>query len=337
MPSPSTAVMQATRSGRVECEHPVDVAVVGLDGALVGGAGDPGRRTYWRSAAKPFQAMPLIDSGAADRLGLSSKMLALACASHSSEPEHLAVAQQMLTLAGATEADLACGPHPSISPERRDELLRAHTALSPVFNNCSGKHAGMLLLAQHLKAPRAGYQDPGHPVQARILEVVQRLSGLPADAIEIGTDGCTAACFYLSLEGMARAWMHLGQDEAPAPERLRDAMWAHPWLVAGSGRACTAVLEAAPGRVLAKVGAEGLYCGAIRDAQRGVGIALKVRSGDGRMSPVALISVLRALDAQFGFQLPLSAWADFERPAVLDTRGRPVGHLQARPGLSLRL
>ncbi len=135
---------------------------------------------------------------------------------------------------------------------------------------------------------------------------------------------------------MARAWMHLAHDDTRPMRRLRNAMWSHPFLVAGTGRACTAVMAAAPERVLAKVGAEGLYCGAVQDADNGVGFALKVHSGDGRMSPVALIKVLRDLDQKFAFGLALDAWHDIEHPVVLDTTEQNVGELTARGALEFR-
>ena len=239
-------VVDVTRSGHIESQHLVDVAIIGHDGALLAAAGDPTRRTFWRSAAKPFQALPLLETGAADAFGFDDAMLALACASHSSEPTHVALARAMLAQGGNAESDLACGPHPSISAAQRDALLCAGVTLTSIHNNCSGKHAAMLALAKHLHVETAGYQAEGHPVQTSIFDVVQRMTGLNADAIAIGHDGCTAACFFLSLEGMARAWMHLGHDDDDGPRRLRQAMWAHPHLVAGQGRTCTDILAAAP-------------------------------------------------------------------------------------------
>jgi L-asparaginase II len=321
--------IEATRGDVVESVHRVSVAVVQADGSLVAEAGDPRRVTFWRSAAKPFQALPLLEDGAADALGLTTEELALACASHSSEPSHLAVAEGFLRRIGATAADLACGPHIPLSPAVADRVTREGIALTPLWSNCSGKHAGMLALARHHAWPMAGYTQPGHPVQGRILAEVARWTALPVTGIRTATDGCTAVTFALPLTAMAGAWARFGSAAAPGPGRLRSAMVAHPGLVAGTGRLCTELMAAGRGRVLAKVGAAGVYCAALPEL--GLGVALKVADGDSAAAAPALLAVLGALLARAGLGresdfFPIEARVGHP---IANTRGITVGVVRA--------
>lgn len=282
-----------TRGDRPESVHEVSIAVVDGGGRLVGAAGDPGLVTFWRSSAKPFQAIPVVASGAADRFGFGPPELALACASHSSEPAHVALAARMLTAIGATEADLACGPHPPLSEAVARDLARAGRDPTPVMSNCSGKHAAMLALCRAAEWPLSGYERGDHPAQRRILETIAAWTGVPADRIPAAVDGCQLPTYALPLEAMARAWARLATTTDAAASRVRDAMMAEPFLVAGTGRACTDLMAAWPGGLCAKIGAEGVYCAALPAA--GLGLALKVASGDMRAAPVALVAVLRQL------------------------------------------
>jgi L-asparaginase II len=321
--------IEATRGDLVESVHRVSVAVVQADGRLVAEAGDPSQVTFWRSSAKPFQALPLLEDGAADAFGLTPPELALACASHSSEPAHLAVAAGFLRRIGASVDDLACGPHTPLSPVVADRVVREGIALTPLWSNCSGKHAGMLALARHHRWPTAGYNLPDHPVQRRILDEVARWAEVPAAEIRTATDGCTAVTFALPLTAMAGAWARFGSAPTPGPARLRSAVTAHPDLVAGTGRLCTELMAAWPGRVLAKVGAAGVYCAALPEL--GLGIALKVADGDWAAPAPALLAVLRALLGRAaparGYDLaPFALHA--ERP-IANTRGATVGAVRA--------
>lgn len=325
-----------TRSGRIESQHRVHVAVVDVNGAVVAAAGDLHSLTCWRSAAKIFQASVAVDTGAADAFNFDDRALALACGSHSGEAAHLEVAAGMLARCGCTEAHLACGPHPSLSARVRRAHLRVGTTLSALHNNCSGKHAAMLATAQHLGSPSDavvavdGYERPDHPVQRAILQRVSAVSGVAVDDVGLATDGCRAVSFYLPLQAMARAWAHAGVDDGTFA-RLRKAMWQHPVLVAGEGRACTDFLAAgAEGeRLLVKIGAEGVYCAAL--PQAGLGIALKVESGDARIAPIALAGILRDLDGDL--HLPHAAWATLAAPPVKDTRGDVVGETRLQTHL----
>jgi len=334
--SSSTFHVEATRGPLTESVHSVAVAVVHADGRLIASSGDSGYVTWWRSAAKPFQAMPLVEDGVTERFGLDDAELALACASHSSEGLHLETVDRFMAKVGVRESDLACGIHPPISPDVATTVLCGTATMTPKWSNCSGKHTGMLALAKHHGWPLEGYNAAGHPVQDRILEVLTRWTDLGRDAIAIAPDGCTAACFALPLRNMALAYARLGASDDGAPRRITRAMMTHPFLVAGTGRLCTDLMAGWPGNIIAKVGADGIYCAALR--WLGLGIALKVLDGDGRASQVALLEVIRqvldrgatANSAAYSLE-PLAAYA---RSSIVNTRGVITGEL--RPAGVLR-
>lgn len=333
----SQLTVEATRGDLVESVHQVSCVVADASGRQVAEAGTPSGVTWWRSAAKPFQAMPLVEDGAADRWGLGDEELAIACASHSSEPRHLEVVGRLMERAGIAEQDLACGPHPPLSPAVHRELLRSGQQPTARWSNCSGKHAAMLALARHHGWPLAGYCDPGHPVQQRILRSILEWTGLEAHQVAIGVDGCAAPCFGLPLAAMAAAWARFAASPLPAAGRLRRAMLAHPFLVAGTGRPCTEIMAAWPGQVIAKIGAEGVYGAALPGA--GLGVALKVMDGDMRSSALALVAVLRQLAGHPGLQFPpgdaaaLGSWVD---PLIRNTRETVTGRLQVSGSLVFR-
>jgi L-asparaginase II len=319
--------VESTRGDWVESVHQVSVAVVNGQGRLVARAGDPGLSTFWRSAAKPFQAMPMVADGAADRFGFSPRELALTCASHSSEPVHLEVAESMLRKVGLTERALACGVHPPLSPAVAESVLRHGIVMTPRWSNCSGKHAGMLAMALHHDWALAGYEGREHPLQRRILAEVVRWTGCPEESLHFGVDGCTVVCFGLPLQGMALAYARFAASEEPAAVRLRESMASFPELIAGQGRLETDLGQATAGLAIAKVGADGIYCAALPHAE--LGVALKVHDGDMRSSGPALLAVLRALGSRFdlGFdarELPPEVTRHGELP-TLNTRGAVTG------------
>ncbi len=326
---------EATRGGVPESVHRISVAVVDPSGQLIARSGDPGLRTFWRSAAKPFQALPFAADGAADRFGFSDTEVALACASHSSEPAHVALAEGMLRRLGRTEADLACGPHLPLSPVIAATVAREGIQMSPAWSNCSGKHAGMLATAMHHGWSLQGYERLEHPLQQRILAEVSRWSGEPADSIGLAVDGCTAVSFALPLAAMARAYARFGTSSEPAVVRIRNAMMAHPWLVAGTGRSCTDLMAALPGRLAVKLGADGIYSAVL--LRSGLGIALKVEDGDMRASPAALVAILRDLARRAEPDLTVALEGPsverHARLAIHSTRGQVTGYLQIVGGL----
>jgi L-asparaginase II len=329
-------LVEATRGGAVESVHPVSVAVTDTDGRLLADSRHPALVSFWRSAAKPFQAMPLVEDGAADRFHFGEQELALSCASHSSEPAHLAVVDRMLKRIGLTEDALACGPHEPLDARVARDVIRQGTTLTPRWSNCSGKHAGMLALALHKGWPTSGYQKRGHPLQDRIERTVAQWTGIAPSELLHAVDGCTVVCFGLPLSGMATAYARFGASREPAPSRLRQAMMAHPHLVAGTGRFCTELMAALPGQIVAKVGAEGVYSAAL--PAQGVGITLKVEDGDSRAAPVALYAVLCQLLPVLGVNAaPLAALAHRGTVSTVNTRGEVTGALRAAGSLRFRV
>ena len=329
----SECAVEVTRGGVVESVHRVHAAVVDAGGRLRAFAGDPDRVTFLRSAAKPLQALPLVEDGAFERFGVSLEELALCCGSHSGSAEHTRVAARILEKAAVTGEALACGPHPPFDDEARRELAEAHLEPGRIHNNCSGKHAGMMLLARARGWDPADYHRPGHPVQQRMLVEVARWTRMPVEAIAQATDGCGVVCFALPLRQMAVAFAGFAaavRAGERGPSLVFEAMTTFPRMVAGEGRICTELMRQAAGRLFAKVGAEGVYCVGVPGAE--LGIALKVEDGAARAVAPAILGVLRELDLisedDFG------ALHHHAYPELLNTRGEPVG--QVRPAISLQ-
>jgi L-asparaginase II len=291
-------LVHVLRDERVESIHRGHVAVVDAQGNLLAWAGEPRALVFPRSAFKPFQALPLVESGAFARSGLGTDALALIAGSHSGTDRHAALARTILAAAHADETMLRCGVHPPYDDATAERLRLAHEDPTPVRHNCSGKHAGMLLLARFLGAPLDTYADPDHPVQRRIFDRFATLLGEPWTDPEPAIDGCSAPTPRMPLATLARAFALLatGRDAEGAPvpalAQIRDAMQEHPELVAGPGRLDTLLMRAVPSAV-AKAGAEAVH--AIGLVDRGVGIAVKVEDGTRRALGPAVTSVLEAL------------------------------------------
>ncbi len=330
----SDLTIEVVRGEAVESRHAVSVAVTDVDGRRVAIAGDPAFPTFMRSAAKPFQAMPSVLDGAFDRFKVTSEELAVACASHNSEARHVTIVRAFLARLDCSETDLACGPHRSLAIDLGVRLPgeKPPDDLQPpsrVASNCSGKHTLMLALARTHGWPIAGYHRPDHPVQRRCREEVARWSGVPVPDIVEGTDGCGVVAFRLPLHAMATAFARLGVSDAPEAVLIRNAMMTHPDLVAGAQRLCTEVMQTFPGEIVAKVGADGVYGAAL--PKRGLGLALKVESGDNRGAMVALITVLEQLGLNPN---PSKRLLRFARLAVINTREEVVGRVRPRGKLS---
>jgi len=327
------SVVEVTRGAVVESRHRVHVAVVDADGMLRAFSGDPEGVTFWRSAAKPIQALAVVDDGACERFGLTARELALICGSHSGTAAHVRVAESILEKIGLTAEALACGPHAPFDREARRGL--EEQGLEPVrlHNNCSGKHAGMMAVARARGWDPDGYHRVEHPVQARLLAEVARWTQLPAEAIGLGVDGCGVVCYALPLRNMALAYASLAaaaRRGERGPATVVEAMAAHPEMVAGEGRICTALGRITEGRVFAKLGAEGVYCVGVPGAE--LGIALKVEDGSTRAVAPAVAGVLRELDLisedDFG------ALHGFVFHELSNTRGDVTG--EVRPAIRLR-
>ncbi len=321
-----TLIVENVRGGIVESVHRVAVAVVTDDFESVARSGNPHLVTFSRSAAKPFQALPLVQDGVRERFDISPQELALACASHNSEKCQVALVAAFLERIGCTEDDLACGAHRALArsfavPPLDSEALEPP---SPLASNCSGKHTGMLALALHHGWVTKGYQQSDHPVQQRVKRELSRWAGMNENEIGEGVDGCTVVALALPLSRLAFAIAKLATSEEPAPRAIVSAMVEHPYHVAGKGRLCSELMRAYPGRVLAKVGAEGVYVAAV--PERRLGIALKVEDGSPRAAMVALLAVLEALKLD---PAPSAVLRRFAELPVLSSRGERVGQLRA--------
>jgi L-asparaginase II len=324
--------VEVLRGALVESRHRVHAAVVDASGRLRSRLGDAGHVTYFRSSAKPFQALPLATDGAIKRFSLTSRELALCCGSHSGEPQHLRTAESILRRAGLDGESLYCGAHVPLHTGTRRELRERGLEPVRLHNNCSGKHAGMMLLARcHGWDPR-GYEKLGHPVQDRILRELTRWTELPTEAIGFGTDGCGVPCFAMPLRNMALAYAKLAAAARmgeEGPKQVVEAMTAHPDMVAGYGRLCTELMRCTGGRIFAKLGAEGMYCLGVPGAE--IGIALKVEDGAMRAVAPAVIGLLQKLDLIT--EDDVGVLMTHALPEVTNTCGEVVG--QIRPALEL--
>ena len=315
-----------TRGGTVESRHRVHAAVVGPNDRLIGHAGDPGIVSFWRSGAKPFQLIPFVADGGVDALGWGEDELALACGSHGGEPEHVAIAESMLSDIGLEEGDLACGIHEPLSARGVRLARETGTRLSRLHNNCSGKHAAMLGRAHAAGWMTAGYERDGHPVQQGAVEVIGQWTDVPVSALRIGTDGCGVPVVALPLEHMARAYARLAVATArgeEVPTRVVHAMIARPFMVGGTERFDSIMIEETEGRVVAKVGAEGVHSAAIPGL--GIGVTIKVEDGAQRAQYPALIRLLQLIDA-LPERLPQRLADQLYKP-VRNTRNAIVGEI----------
>jgi L-asparaginase II len=321
------------RAEEIESVHQVHAALAGADGALLARTGDPRRRAFLRSTAKPIQLLPLVEEGVADRFGFSPSELAVMAASHNAEPFHVEAVRSILAKAGLEPEWLKCSPHEPFHEPSAEALRRAGTQPTALHNNCSGKHAGMLAVSRALGWPLDTYCDPDHPLQRRILARLAELAGVPEAALGIGVDGCGAPTFALPVAAMATAFARLaladaerGDDRARAIGVVIDAMTAHPEYVAGSGRLCTDLMARLGERIVVKTGAEGVYAAVLRGMGRG--LALKVADGAKRALDPALLALLEGLEALEG--ATRGSLECYARPAVMNRAGVAVGRIDAR-------
>lgn len=316
-------LVELTRGGAVECRHTGAIAIVRPNGDVVASAGDIDMPVFPRSAVKAFQALPIVESGAADALAYTAADLALACASHSGTPRHTERAGSMLTRAKLTVADMACGAHAPMADAQARALAQSGGTPSALHNNCSGKHAGMLGTCAHCGDATAGYLDPRHPHQQRIMRVFADFCGDAFDARRYGIDGCSAPNWSISLRATAKAFAMFGTGDGLASQRkaaasrLTAACMAEPDMVAGPERLDTALMTAGRGRVFSKTGAEGVFCAFFPD--HGLGLALKIDDGAKRASEAVMVGVaqrlLPGLEA-FGCLGPITNWRGIETGAI---------------------
>jgi L-asparaginase II len=323
-------VAEIWRGDMIESLH-FGHAVVCDRGGVVESWGNPEQVIYPRSACKMIQALPLVESGAADAAGLGTEQLALSCASHIGAAMHTERVAQWLAELKLGEADLRCGPQMPEDEAARETLICTHTAPSQVCNNCSGKHAGFLTLARHLGAGPE-YVEADHPVQRAVREAFEDVTGEPSPRFAI--DGCSAPNFATSLHGLARAMASFAsarEDSARgrAMLRLRGAMVRHPELVAGEGKSCTALMRASSGRAAVKTGAEGVFVAMV--PERGMGVALKIVDGASRASECAIAAILVRLGVLDAEHQAARAYLD---APILNRRGILTGAVRAAAALA---
>jgi L-asparaginase II len=322
---------EVTRGNTVESRHRGSVIVLDADGGVVFSAGDVERPVFPRSAVKAIQALPLFESGAADRYGLTEAEIALAVASHSGEPLHAETSLAMLKKAGRDAGCLECGAHWPMNEAAARAIARAGAEPSALNNNCSGKHAGFVCLACGLDEDPAGYVKAGHAVQQAVRGALEGVTGAAHSSDRMGTDGCSIPSYAVPLKALALGFARLGTGHGLGPERakaaarIRKAVAAHPFMVAGTGRFDTRAMEQLRERAFIKTGAEGVYCGALPEF--GYGIALKCDDGAGRAAEV----VMATLIARF---LPLNeaeatAFAPLRESVLKNWNGIEVGRVRA--------
>jgi L-asparaginase II len=318
-----------TRGKATESEHRVHAAVVGENDQLIGAARDGNAFTYWRSCAKPFQVLPFLNSGGFDAVDWGDPQLAIACGSHGGEPEHVTLVEKMLQDVGLEEGDLACGPHEPLTQRGIKKIREAGSRFTRLHNNCSGKHTAMLAWAHHKGWTTRGYELREHSVQRAILNEIALWTDIPCSKMTLAIDGCGVVVFGMTLEKMALAYSRfaraaLRREENPC--RVVEAMANEPFLVGGTDRIDSIIIAETKGRVVSKVGAEGVHCALLAD--RGIGVAIKVEDGSHRAQVPALIRVLQELDA---LPDPLTPkLAEWMRKPVKNSRGEAVGEVVMR-------
>jgi L-asparaginase II len=325
-------LVEVTRGSVVESRHRGSVAIVDGDGRLVFSLGDIEMPSFPRSAVKPFQALPFVESGAADRFGFGDAELALSMASHNAEARHVDTVRAMLAAAGLDEGCLACGPHWPGRHADQGALHRIGATPGRVHNNCSGKHSGFLCTCVVTGADPRGYEKADHPVMREVIAASASITNTAHATDLSGVDGCSIPTFAIAPRPLAHGFARfvtgvgLTATRARAAERLRLAAAAEPFMIAGTGRFCTRAMTALGDRVLVKTGAEGVFIGAIKEL--GLGIALKIDDGAARASEVVmarlLIDLLKLTPDDAGY----AEMQDLANPKVKSWAGEEVGEIR---------
>ena len=319
------------RGGRVESVHRGAWALVDLDGRVLDGVGEVGFPVFARSSTKALQALPLLESGAAERFGFGDPELALACASHNGELQHTEVVARMLEATGSSVGDLRCGSHAPYDREAADALIESGQDPTAIHNNCSGKHAGFLALARHLGEELEGYIDPRSGSQQLVRAAVQDMTGAADEELSVAVDGCSAPTFRLPLVRLAHAFARFANPADLAPERraacerLAGAVASHPDLIGASrDQICSAIARVTSGRLFPKIGAEAVYVVGVRGGDRA--LALKMDDGSKRGLHPLLIDLLRRFELLTEVELrALSGW---QAGALRNWAGVEVGRAE---------
>jgi L-asparaginase II len=332
-------LVEVKRGSLTESRHRGHIVVIEPDGNIVAYLGSPHNVTFLRSSAKPFQALPLLTSGAAGRFKFTDEEVALACASHNGEPIHTQLAASMLEKIDLGPEALKCGIHEPYSAEEAAKLRSRGETPNVLQNNCSGKHVGMLAFAKHIGAPTENYNQAENPVQIAIADAMSQFCGIAVTDMAVGIDGCAVPVFGITMRAMALAYARLVSPPMDFDKSTREAcarivrvMSAHPELIGGtSDRLDTEIMRAAPGRLISKVGAEGVYTAGIlpsEDWPKGLGVAIKIEDGDDkRARPTVVVETLRQLGV-FRDE-SLEAVARYAFFPVTNRPGEVVGEVRA--------
>jgi L-asparaginase II len=320
------------RGDIAESRHRVQCVLADANGAARSATAHPERVTAFRSAAKPFQLLPFVERGHADALGCRPEELAIMAASHSGSRAHLALVRDLLSRIGLDASHLACGYHDPQDPESLEDIRRDPALRGPLYNNCSGKHTGMLAFCRAEGWPVAGYEQPAHPLQQLLRRTVAECCAIAPERVLTGIDGCSLPVFGMPLVNMAQGYARLavamargGDTRELALQRIGLAMAAHPVVVEGEGRLATDLMRATAGRLLAKSGAEGLLL--VAEPARGLGVAIKCEDGAMRALGPATVELLETLGMVRAAEL--QALSVHRRGVVTNAAGLEVGWLQA--------
>jgi L-asparaginase II len=329
---PNPTLVEVHRGNGLESSHRGAVAMADSSGNIIASWGDTVSPIFPRSAVKMIQALPLIETGAAERFRLTDEHLALACASHSGEPGHVRAVETWLTQIGLKGDALECGTHDPFDAAAAHELIAAGQHPSALHNNCSGKHAGFLTAARHLDFSIAAYVDGSHPIQRLVTSAIGEMSELNLGETPAGIDGCGIPAHALPLRNLARAMAkfaspeQLGRSRGIAAKRLLAAMTGHPWLVGGSGRFDTRAMVVSGSRFAVKMGAEGVHVAIVPGL--GLGIALKIDDGARRAAELVMVTLLQSLGLVGG-----AAAEPFVAETLVNSRGERVGVIRMAPGI----
>ncbi|TLS38633.1 asparaginase [Pseudalkalibacillus caeni] len=323
-----TYSVEIYRGNHLESTHQAHIAVVNYKGELLYSHGDPYRLTFPRSSMKPFQAIPLIETGTADFFNYHNADISVSCASHSGEPFHRSRVSDILARIGLQENDLQCGTHIPRDHDSYIKLIKSGKELTPLYSNCSGKHSGMLATAVKMGEDYESYREPNHPVQRRIMKAISETCNIPEEKIQISVDGCGVPVHRLPLYnaalGFSRLAAHTTIDDSRRQEtlkRIKEAMTEYPEMVAGTDRFDTDLMRTFKGKIVAKAGAEGVQCLGV--SEEGIGIAIKMEDGNARACSAVTLEVLKQLG--IGDKLIMQSLENYINPPVLNMRKDKIG------------